>query len=130
MEKHVIKFDEIKPIGNLAFLLDKITNDVDEVVSKCEQEKRYNKRIGKLIVRICGKNSFLESLENALDSGTIWDEREGVLCLLYSHLLVARLNDSVQIHVNKIGMDSIKKQLQDLIKKESDVEIYRYITII
>lgn len=125
-----IKFEEIVPVGNFDSILEKFRELVDETISECHKNKKYSSRIAEVIKFIVGEFATIEALEDGIKSGKIWDLREASICLLYTHLLIIDLNDTAQLYLNNIKMETPKDQLKRMIKDSEKDSVYRGITII
>lgn len=117
-----MKFDEIKPVGNFKEILEKFTEVVNETITKCNEEKKYNKDLAKWIKVIVGDFALIEVLEEGILEKDTWDIEEAKICLLYTHLLVIDLNQTAHTYLNdKTDWDSKMVQLQEMIDSKPNI---------
>ncbi len=116
-----MKFDEIKPVGNFKEILEKFRVKTDEIIAECHSLKKYTPRISKLIKLIVTNFDLISVLEEAIEKKDVWNKKEAIICLLYTHLLIIYLNDTAQLYLNNIKMDSPIKQLQEHINSKPKI---------
>ena len=117
-----MKFEEIVPIGNFKEVLELFRTKVDETISKCNEEKKYNKSLSKWITTIVGDFGMIDVLEEGILKNDCWNVEEAKICLLYTHLLIIDLNQTAHTYLNNITeWSSRKDQLQEMIDSREDI---------
>ena len=110
-----IKISDIKPVGNFKAPLETFDQQITEIENTVNEAGKYLPIISEKIKQIVGMG-FIDSLENGIRTGEIWDVEEGKICLLYTHLLIMRLNNLANKYLNKwLEMPSDFEQLTDYI---------------
>lgn len=111
MKKTTYKLSDIKPIGNF----DSVLETLDKKVTEIEKEG-YTKRVANAIKIIVGEMGLLDVLSDNLEDGSEykgWNKEEQKNCLLFTHLLIIRLNNIAQKHLNGIDMEPNHIQLME-----------------
>jgi hypothetical protein len=111
MKKTTYKLSDIKPIGNF----DSVLETLDIKVTEIEKEG-YSKRVANAIKVIVAEMGLLDVLSQDLKDGSKyegWNKEEQKICLLFTHLLIIRLNNIAQKHLNGIDMDPNHIQLME-----------------
>ena len=116
-----IKFSEIKPVGNFDSILEKLDIKTKKIVEQCHKEKSYNKSVANCITLMAGDLGLIDVFEEGELLGDSWDMDESMQCLLFSHILIMRLNDVAQLYLNNIEMDPPFKQLDELMKSKPNI---------
>jgi hypothetical protein len=117
-----MKFEEIVPIGNFKEVLERFRTGVDETISRCNEEKKFNKSLATWIKTIVGDFGMIDVLEDGILKNNCWNIEEAKICLLYTHLLIIDLNQTAHTYLNNITKwDSRKDQLQEMIDYRKDI---------
>jgi hypothetical protein len=113
MDRIEIKFSDIRPVGNFKEVLEMVDNWISEM--RCYEDTKLLTKEGARIIKLMVSLGFTEILEEPLlkVDAKCWDFNECVLCYLYSHLQLIRVNSMVQEKLNGIEMDSERDQLID-----------------
>lgn len=119
--KKVIKFDDIKPVGNFDSVLETLREKADAIIGRCHVEKKYNSAIANCIKLIVGELCILDVLKDGILKNEGWSVYEMKVCLLYAHLIIIDLNDVAQLYLNGINMPSRMLQLQEYADNEPEV---------
>ena len=90
-----MKFEEIKPVGNFKEILERFRLIVDDVITQCNDEKKYNKRLADLIKIIVGDFAMIDVLEEAILKNKCWNIDEAKICLLYTKLFADNHADNL-----------------------------------
>ena len=124
-----IKFENIKPIGNLEEVLKTFRILADKAIEKAHNEKKFNNDLSKIIKTIVGEFAIIEILEEGIETNDCWNIDEAIIDLLYTHLIIVDVNSVAHLYLNNISMKPSKEQLQEYCK-ESNNKIYHNIEII
>ncbi len=120
-----IKFEEIQPIGNFKETLEKLRSKVNLAINEANEQQKYISKLASLIKLICGEFALIEVLEEGAKNNEVWNEKECILCLLYTHLLIIDLNSCAQKFLNGIEMENPKTLLQKFIKDKAHDESFK-----
>ena len=116
-----IKFEDIQPIGNYKEILESFRDWVDKIVDKCNEDQAYRPSVATAIKTIVGEFGMIDALEDGLLTERVWDRREAMICLLYTHLLIIDLNNVAQKYLNKIDMPTRISQLQEYVDEKPEI---------
>jgi hypothetical protein len=111
-----IKLSEITPEGNFESILISITKKADEVIKSCHKNKKYDPYLAKYVYYVVNEMDLIEALEEGLEKKDGWSQEQMLSTLLYTHLLLIKLNDTAHKYLNNIEPDPPVKQLNEYIQ--------------
>lgn len=122
----IYKLSDIKPIGNLDFLL----KMADDLVTKLEAENQYTSKVADFLKFFVGELGTIDILETFETPYEGWNMEEQKICLLYAHIIVIRCNNIAQKYLNNIEMPPIHEQLMEYIESKPEYKkIFGYLKI-
>ncbi len=108
-----IKISDIKPVGNFKEILEELDKQVTAIENAVDE---YSDIISDMIKKIVNLE-IIDQLEKSISDKTVWDIVEAKTCLLYTHILIMRMNNLANKYLNKwLTIPSDFEQLTDYIQ--------------
>jgi hypothetical protein len=112
-----LHINEIVPQkGNFEEIYKSLCKKADSIIDHCNEEQTYNKSLAALIKLIVGDFDLIGIWEDTIKKKLNTDHLgDPIINLLYTHMLIIRLNDTAHKYLNNIITPPVHEQLQDMV---------------